>query len=159
MHRTEDVLATLSMIRQHKLDVRTVTMGIDLAPCASPDAATLCDRVRERLIHYAGRLRAVCREVESRYAIVGRSFPIRQLLERIERVAPTDARILITGENGTGKELVASAIHRLSARASGPHIRVNCAAIPRDLVESELFGHEKGAFTGATERRRGRFEL
>jgi uncharacterized protein len=69
LHRTEDVLATLSMIRQHKLDVRTVTMGIDLAPCASPDVTVLCDRIRERLIHYAGRLRAVCRDVESRYGI------------------------------------------------------------------------------------------
>ncbi|APW62428.1 PFL family protein [Paludisphaera borealis] len=69
MHRTEDVLATLSMIRQHKLDVRTVTMGIDLAPCASPDITVLCDRIRDRLIHYAGRLAAVCREVESRYGI------------------------------------------------------------------------------------------
>jgi len=69
LHRTEDVLATLSMVRQHKLDVRTVTMGIDLAPCASPDAAVLCDRIRERLIRYAGRLREVCREVEGRYGI------------------------------------------------------------------------------------------
>ncbi|WP_337173363.1 PFL family protein [Paludisphaera sp.] len=69
MHRTEDVLATLSMIRQHKLDVRTVTMGIDLAPCSSPDVTTLCDRIRARLIQYAGRLRAVCREVEGRYGI------------------------------------------------------------------------------------------
>ena len=69
LHRTEDVLATLSMIRQHKLDVRTVTMGVDLAPCASPDLTMLCDRIRERLIHYAGRLRAVCRDVESRYGI------------------------------------------------------------------------------------------
>ena len=69
MHRTEDVLATLSMIRQHKLDVRTVTMGIDLAPCASPDVTVLCDRIRSRLVQYAGRLRAVCREVEGRYGI------------------------------------------------------------------------------------------
>ncbi len=71
MHRTEDVLATLSMIRQHKLDVRTVTMGIDLAPCAAPDVTTLCDRIRERLIHYAGRLRAVCRELRDHPAVWG----------------------------------------------------------------------------------------
>ena len=77
----------------------------------------------------------------------------------IARVAPTDARVLITGESGTGKELVASAIHVGSARRDRPFVRVNCAAIPRDLVESEMFGHEKGAFTGATERRIGRFEL
>ncbi|HMF36366.1 MAG TPA: DUF711 family protein, partial [Isosphaeraceae bacterium] len=69
MHRTEDVLATLSMIRQYKLDVRTVTMGIDLQPCAAPDLSNLCDRIRERLVHYSGRLRAVCREVEGRYGI------------------------------------------------------------------------------------------
>jgi transcriptional regulator with GAF, ATPase, and Fis domain len=77
----------------------------------------------------------------------------------IARVAPTDSRVLITGESGTGKELVAAAIHGASARRDRPFIRVNCAAIPRDLVESEMFGHEKGSFTGATDRRIGRFEL
>jgi two-component system, NtrC family, nitrogen regulation response regulator NtrX len=79
--------------------------------------------------------------------------------ELIARVAPTDARVLITGESGTGKEAVASAIHFGSPRKERPFVRVNCAAIPRDLVESEMFGHEKGAFTGATDRRIGRFEL
>ena len=76
----------------------------------------------------------------------------------IARVAATEARVLITGESGTGKELVAAAIHAASARADGRFVRVNCAAIPRELVESEMFGHERGAFTGATERRIGRFE-
>jgi two-component system nitrogen regulation response regulator NtrX len=108
------------------------------------------------LLEENARLRG---EVESRYAIVGRSFAIRQLLERIERVAPTDARILITGENGTGKELAARAIHRLSPRADRPFVEVNCAAIPTELIESELFGHMKGSFTGATEDRAGKFEL
>jgi len=98
-------------------------------------------------------------EVESRHQIVGKSFAIRQVLERIERVAPTDARVLITGENGTGKELVARAIHRLSPRADRPFIEVNCAAIPTELIESELFGHVKGSFTGAVEDRAGKFEL
>jgi two-component system, NtrC family, nitrogen regulation response regulator NtrX len=98
-------------------------------------------------------------EVQSRYEIVGRSFAIRQVLERLERVAPTDARVLITGENGTGKELVARAIHRLSGRAEQPFIEVNCAAIPTELIESELFGHLKGSFTGAHEDRAGKFEL
>jgi two-component system nitrogen regulation response regulator NtrX len=79
--------------------------------------------------------------------------------ELIARVAPTDARVLIAGESGTGKELVAAAIHNDSTRRERAFIRVNCAAIPRDLVESEMFGHEKGSFTGATERRIGRFEL
>ncbi|MDR0788007.1 MAG: sigma-54 dependent transcriptional regulator [Gemmatimonadota bacterium] len=98
-------------------------------------------------------------EVQSRHEIVGRSFAIRQVIERLERVAPTDARVLITGENGTGKELVARAIHRLSPRAELPLVEVNCAAIPTELIESELFGHMKGSFTGAHEDRAGKFEL
>jgi two-component system, NtrC family, nitrogen regulation response regulator NtrX len=97
-------------------------------------------------------------EVESRHEIVGRSFAIRALLDRIEKVAPTDARVLISGENGTGKELVARAIHRLSARADAPFVEVNCAAIPSELIESELFGHMKGSFTGAHADRAGKFE-
>jgi len=91
--------------------------------------------------------------------MVGDSPGIRRVREMIARIAPTDARVLITGESGTGKELVAAAIHFGSARRDRPFVRVNCAAIPRDLVESEMFGHEKGSFTGATERRIGRFEL
>ncbi|CAN5824344.1 sigma-54 dependent transcriptional regulator [soil metagenome] len=97
-------------------------------------------------------------EIESRHEIVGKSFPIRQVVERVERVAPTDARVLITGDNGTGKELVARAIHRLSPRATRPFVEVNCAAIPTELIESELFGHVKGSFTGAFEDRMGKFE-
>jgi two-component system nitrogen regulation response regulator NtrX len=91
--------------------------------------------------------------------MVGDSPGIKRVREMIARIAPTDARVLITGESGTGKELVAAAIHFGSARRDRPFVRVNCAAIPRDLVESEMFGHEKGSFTGATERRIGRFEL
>jgi DNA-binding NtrC family response regulator len=91
--------------------------------------------------------------------MVGDSPAMRELRTMIERVAPSDARVLITGESGTGKELVAAAIHAQSPRRERPFVRVNCAAIPRDLVESEMFGHERGAFTGATERRLGRFEL
>jgi two-component system nitrogen regulation response regulator NtrX len=97
-------------------------------------------------------------EVESRHEIVGSSFPIRQVLERVERVGPTEARVLITGENGTGKELVARAIHRLSSRNEGTFVEVNCAAIPSELIESELFGHIKGSFTGAVADRAGKFE-
>jgi PAS domain S-box-containing protein len=91
--------------------------------------------------------------------IVGTSAALKQVLSRISKVAPTDSSVLITGETGTGKELVARAIHRRSRRSSGAFVSVNCAAIPRDLIASELFGHEKGAFTGATQRRLGRFEL
>ncbi|HYW11376.1 MAG TPA: sigma-54 dependent transcriptional regulator [Longimicrobium sp.] len=98
-------------------------------------------------------------EIESRHQIVGRSFALRQVLDRVEKVAPTDARVLVTGENGTGKELVARAIHRLSPRADKAFIELNCAAIPSELIESELFGHMKGSFTGAHEDRAGKFEL
>jgi len=91
--------------------------------------------------------------------MVGKSSAMDDVRAMIARVAPTDARVLITGESGTGKELVASAIHDGSPRREKPFVRVNCAAIPRDLVESEMFGHERGAFTGATQTRIGRFEL
>jgi two-component system nitrogen regulation response regulator NtrX len=91
--------------------------------------------------------------------MVGRSGAMALVRQMITRVAPTDARVMITGESGTGKELVASAIHDGSSRRDKPFVRVNCAAIPRDLVESEMFGHERGAFTGATQTRIGRFEL
>ncbi len=91
--------------------------------------------------------------------LVGASSPMERVRETIRKVAPTEARVLIVGESGTGKELAAAAIHGLSPREGGPFVRVNSAAIPRELVESEMFGHEKGAFTGADGRRRGRFEL
>ena len=91
--------------------------------------------------------------------IVGTSAALKQVLTRISKVAPTDSSVLITGETGTGKELVARAIHRRSRRSSHSFVSVNCAVIPRELIASELFGHEKGAFTGATQRRLGRFEL
>jgi len=96
--------------------------------------------------------------VEARDEIIGESESIRRLREEIGRAGPTNGRVLIYGENGTGKELVARAIHKASLRAGGPFVTVNCAAIPGELIESELFGHEKGAFTGATSSRKGRFE-
>ncbi len=97
--------------------------------------------------------------LEQRWEIIGQSPPIRKLREEIATAAPSNGRVLISGENGSGKELVARAIHALSTRRHRPFIEVNCAAIPEELIESELFGHEKGAFTGALVRRRGRFEL
>jgi len=91
--------------------------------------------------------------------IIGSSGALKRVLEKVSRVAPTDATVLITGESGTGKELTARAIHERSHRAARPFIRVNCAAIPPSLIASELFGYEKGAFTGAFQRHLGRFEL
>ncbi len=102
------------------------------------------------------RLRQV---VEMRHKMIGESEAIKKVIEQIRRVAPTDGRVLILGESGTGKELVARAIHENSKRADGPFIKVNCAAIPEELIESELFGNVKGAFTGATETRSGKFSL
>jgi formate hydrogenlyase transcriptional activator len=91
--------------------------------------------------------------------VIGNSPALESVLEQVERVAPTDSTVLIQGETGTGKELIAHAIHNLSSRCGRPFIRLNCAAIPLDLLESELFGHEKGAFTGAIAQKIGRFEL
>jgi two-component system nitrogen regulation response regulator NtrX len=107
-----------------------------------------------------GRLRHRNRELQGarESALVGSSAAMRRLRDEISRAASSDARVLVTGENGTGKELVARALHDQSHRASAPFVRVNCAAIPKDLIESELFGHEKGAFTGAAARRIGKVE-
>jgi len=102
--------------------------------------------------------RALRQEIEKKYEMVGTSATIQQLKEQIKIVAPTNGWVLISGENGTGKELVARGIHRLSLRADKPFVEVNCAAIPEELIESELFGHEKGSFTGALTKRRGKFD-
>ena len=125
----------------------------------APEAVLLSLRSALELRATKAVNRALRAELRGSDGMVGAAPAIQTVKSIIERVAPTDARVLITGESGTGKEVVASAVHEQSARHAGPLVRLNCAAIPRDLVESEMFGHEKGAFTGATERRRGRFEL
>ncbi len=99
------------------------------------------------------------KKINKSYQMIGESKALQSIREMIEKVAPTDARVLITGNNGSGKELVAREIHNKSARANAPLIEVNCAAIPSELIESELFGHEKGAFTSAIATRKGKFEL
>jgi len=111
------------------------------------------------LARNATELKELREMLQAGEVILGDSPKVKEVLAAIERVAPTDARVLITGENGSGKELVARAIHRLSTRNTKPFVEVNCAAIPNELIESELFGHEKGAFTGAASRRIGKFEL
>jgi len=116
-------------------------------------------RAEERLQQENAALREEIDKTSMFEEIVGASSALQPVLSHISKVAPSDSTVLITGETGTGKELVARAIHRRSARSSRPFVSVNCAAIPRDLVASELFGHEKGAFTGATQQRLGRFEL
>ncbi len=117
------------------------------------------DTLRQRLELENEYLQEEIRSEANHHQIVGRSAPIQKVLRQIELVAPTDASVLITGESGTGKELIARALHDASTRCDRPLIRVNCAAIPRELFESEFFGHVKGAFTGAVRDRVGRFEL
>ncbi len=114
---------------------------------------------KRRLAHENVSLRRTIDEIVCSDAIVGQSDAIRKVLELIRQVAPTDSTVLITGESGTGKELIARAIHTNSPRRYRPIIPVNCGAIPESLLESELFGHEKGAFTNATQRHRGKFEM
>jgi two-component system nitrogen regulation response regulator NtrX len=122
------------------------------------------DRILVTLRNALGRIdlteeNARLRErIDARFEMVGKSPAIRELIAQVERVAATPARVLITGENGTGKELVARALHRQSPRARKPFVEVNCAAIPSELIESELFGHMKGSFTGAVQDRAGKFE-
>ena len=131
----------------------TRTMIVDIT------ARVLAERERARLAQQNAYLREEIRAEHDFDTIVGASPAIRRVLQQVERVAPTDSTVLIIGETGTGKELIARAVHDLSPRKDRPLIKVNAGALPAGLVESELFGHEKGAFTGASERRVGRFAL
>jgi len=125
----------------------------------APESVLVTVRAALELSRTRAENRALHAELGRRSALVGQSPAMQQVRGLIARVGPTEARVLLTGESGTGKELAAAAVHAASRRTGRPFVTVNCAAIPRDLVESEMFGHERGAFTGATERRLGRFEL
>jgi two-component system nitrogen regulation response regulator NtrX len=171
-----DGMATLARMRETMPDVPVVMMSGRAGLSDAVKATKLgAFNFLEKPLSPEGVLLALSSALELRQArreakvlradlglsgeMIGDSVAMAQVRGMIARVAPTDARVLITGESGTGKELVAAAIHAGSARRDRPFVRVNCAAIPRDLVESEMFGHERGAFTGATDRRIGRFEL
>ena len=161
--RQLDPRATVVMISGHAT-IQTAVEATQLGAYDILEKPLDTDRIlvllRNALQHLSlqeenAQLRA---SIESRYEIVGTSYAIRTLMGQIEKVGPTPARVLITGENGTGKELVARAVHRLSPRVGKAFIEVNCAAIPSELIESELFGHMKGSFTGAIQDRPGKFE-
>ncbi len=171
-----DGLATLARLREMVPEVPVIMMsgkaGLSDAVKAtklgafnflekplSPEGVLLALASALELRRVRREARALREDLGLAGEMIGASPAMERVREMIARVAPTDARVLVTGESGTGKELVASAIHFGSPRRERPFVRVNCAAIPRDLVESEMFGHEKGAFTGATDRRIGRFEL
>jgi two-component system nitrogen regulation response regulator NtrX len=141
--------------------VRAVKLGAFqfLEKPLSPEGVLVTVRAALELNRTRAENRALQAELGRRAALIGDGPAMQQVASLISRVGPTEARVLITGESGTGKELVAAAIHAASRRRGRAFVTVNCAAIPRDLVESEMFGHERGSFTGATERRLGRFEL
>src|SRR5262245_53650790 len=170
-----DGLATLERLRDRRIDapivmisghgniesaVRAIKMGafdfVEKPLSLDKTVLVIRNAINQRRLEAENRaLRAT---VDKRLTMVGESYVMAQLREQIAMAAPTNGRVLIYGENGTGKELVARTIHALSRRRGGPFIEVNCAAIPEELIESELFGHVKGAFTGAMADRRGKFE-
>ncbi|MDJ0869540.1 MAG: sigma 54-interacting transcriptional regulator [Myxococcota bacterium] len=157
-----EVLGVLGVFTRSRFCPDTVAWLRIIADHAASALATSrafeeIERLRDRLALENEYLREEVDEAKAPAGIVGSSAPLRAVLERVELVAPTDATVLIQGESGTGKELVAREIHRKSARAERPLIQVNCAAVPRELYESEFFGHVRGAFTGATRDRAGRF--
>jgi two-component system nitrogen regulation response regulator NtrX len=171
-----DGLATLERLRERQVDaqvvlisghgniesaVRAIKMGafdfVEKPLSLEKTVLVIRNALRQRRLEAENR--ALRARVDRHDTMVGESYAMRQLREQVAMAAPTNGRVLIYGENGTGKELVARSIHALSRRRSGPWVEVNCAAIPEDLIESELFGHVKGAFTGAVADRRGKFEL
>src|SRR6187397_1704536 len=170
-----DGLATLTRLRERQVDAQVVIISghgnIESAVKAikagafdfvekplSLDKTVTVVRNALRQRHLEAENRALRATAARKMVMVGESHTMRELREQIAMAAPTNGRVLIYGENGTGKELVARSVHAFSRRRSGPFVEVNCAAIPEELIESELFGHIKGAFTGAVSDRRGRFE-
>lgn len=171
-----DGLATLSRMRERQVDsqvvvisghgniesaVRAIKMGAFdfVEKPLSLEKTVLVVRNALRQRHLEAENKALRARVDARHTMVGESQVMTVLREQVAMAAPTNGRVLIYGENGTGKELVARNIHGLSRRRAGPFVEVNCAAIPEELIESELFGHIRGAFTGAVADRRGKFEL
>jgi DNA-binding NtrC family response regulator len=144
-------LATaVEAIRRGARDFLEKPLTIDKVLVTVQNALKLARLEREAAEHKA--------RAQAEFAMIGGGPRMKRIFELLRRAAPSTGRVLITGERGTGKELIARAIHEHSRRKDGPFIRLNCAAIPEELIESELFGHEKGAFTGATQQRRGKFE-
>ncbi|MEQ1757471.1 MAG: sigma-54 dependent transcriptional regulator [Vicinamibacterales bacterium] len=171
-----DGLATLARMRERQIDAQVVVISghgnIESAVRAikmgafdfvekplSLEKTVLVVRNALRQRHLEAENKALRARVDARHTMVGESPVMHVLREQVAMAAPTNGRVLIYGENGTGKELVARNIHGLSRRRTGPFVEVNCAAIPEELIESELFGHVRGAFTGAVSDRRGKFEL
>src|ERR687892_909125 len=171
-----DGLATLARMRERQIDVQVVIISghgnIESAVRAikmgafdfvekplSLEKTVLVVRNALRQRRLEAENQALRAKVDAQHTMIGESYAMVQLREQVAMAAPTNGRVLIFGENGTGKELVARNIHGLSRRRSGPFVEVNCAAIPEELIESELFGHVRGAFTGAVADRRGKFEL
>jgi two-component system nitrogen regulation response regulator NtrX len=171
-----DGLATLTRLNERRVDapvvmisghgniesaVRAIKLGafdfVEKPLSLEKTVLVVGNALRQRRLEAENR--ALREHVDRRLTMVGESYAMAQLREQVAMAAPTNGRVLIYGENGTGKELVARSVHSLSRRRAGPFIEVNCAAIPEELIESELFGHVKGAFTGAVTERRGKFEL
>ena len=152
------ILKTASQIRKQHPTLPFLCLSDDASFSNGPNWALDMPLKRSQLKHLLGRAERY-HGAERRHRITGTSHPIRAVRRLIEQVADFDTNVLVTGQSGTGKELVARTIHDLSDRADKPFVPINCGAIPADLLESELFGHEKGAFTGAISARTGRFEL
>lgn len=144
-----------------ELAVKCMQMGAFDFISKPPDLNRLLTTVRNALDNNSLKVenKRLRKKVSRNYTMIGASPKLEQIRQMIDKIAPTDARVMITGPNGTGKELVAHAVHTQSERSNKPFIEVNCAAIPSELIESELFGHKKGAFTSAVKDRKGKFEL